>query len=297
MHLFHLKSNFQLFCAIALFSLLQFSCKSNSPEEPIIEDSAYISVVFEYVYAPGQHAKKANASDKTNFIGKPSNDKSWLYLGGFGGYVVAGFNHNVVNGEGADFEVYALAGATPEPAIVYVMSDNNNDGKPNETWYELKGNQFENSRRNYWVRYYKATSDSTNISWKDSENNKGELICGYGATNSAGWWWPATTADSITFSGTRLPDAYDNNSTADTPFWSVPAERFTNGYAENLFGNDFDKNVGSNKLDISNAVDIDGNAVSLSEIRFIKVQTGVFQQAGWTNEVSSEIRGARDLRK
>jgi len=32
-------------------------------------------------------------------------------------------------------------------------------------------------------------------------------------------------------------------------------------------------------------------------IRFKKVQTAAFQQAGWLNEVSSEVRRARDLRK
>jgi len=282
-------------CVIILSSFLLFSCKGKEPED-LYENTSYISDVFDYVYAPGQHAKLAKATDAANFIGEPSNDKGWLYLGGFGGYVVAGFNHNVLNADGNDFEVYALQGASPEPAVVYVMSDTNGDGKPNETWYELKGNQFENSRRNYWVRYYKAVSDSANITWKDKDGNSGELICGFGADNSAAWWWTATTADSITFTGTRLPDAYNNNSVDGATFWTVPIDRFTWGYAENVFGTDFDTTVGANKLDISNAVDAEGNAVSLTNIRFIKVQSAVFQQAGWTNEVSSEVRGAKDLR-
>jgi len=295
MHLKKIQSfSFQIIGSFTL-SALFFSCKVATPE-PLIENSAYISEVFEYVYAPGQHAKLAKATDITNFIGKSVNDK-WLYLGGFGGYVIAGFNHNVLNGDGDDFEVFSLAGASPEPAIVYVMSDGNGDGKPNETWYELKGNQFVNSQRNYWVRYYKANSDTTNITWKDSKGNVGELVCGYGAKNSAGWWWTSTTTDSITFSGTRLPDAYDNNSTTETPYWSVPHDRYTSGYAENVYGSDYENLLGGNKLDISNAVDSAGNSVNLSNIRFIKVQTGVFQQAGWTNEVSSEVRGAMDLRK
>ena len=40
-----------------------------------------------------------------------------------------------------------------------------------------------------------------------------------------------------------------------------------------------------------------GNAIKLPSIRFIKIQTAVFQQAGWLNEVSTEVRGAKDLRK
>jgi len=279
------------------FSFLMSSCEGKTPDFPDDNHSAYITCVFDYVYAPGQHAQLAKSSDGANFIGKPSNDKAWLYLGGFGGYVVAGFNHNVENGDGADFEVYALPGAMPEPAVVYVMSDDNADGKPNETWYELKGNQFDNSRRNYWVRYYKAVSETDNVTWKDSEGSRGELISGFGGAVSASWWWNSTLTDSITFSGTRLPDAYDNSSSAETQYWVVPTGRYTCGYAENQDGTDFDKMPGTNKLDISNAVNVDGSAKVLANIRFIKVQTGVFQRAGWTNEVSSEVRGARDLRE
>ena len=285
---------FQIFGLSLLLSILLISCKRTITEDPN-KTAAYISEVFEYVFAPGQHAKLAKTTDAANFLGEPANDKGWLYLGGFGGYVIAGFNHNVTNGDGVDFEVYALSGASPEPAVVYVMSDINGDGKPNETWYELKGNQFENSKRNYWVRYYKASSDSANVRWKDSQNKQGELKAYLRA--SAYWWWASTATDSITFTGTRLPDAYDNLSTADTPYWSIPTDRFTWGYAENRDGTDFDSSIGANKLDISNAVDEQGNAVNLASIRFIKVQSAVFQQAGWLNEVSSEIRGAKDLRQ
>ncbi len=275
----------------SLILFLFLSCKGNEP----VTSSPYISQVFEYVYAPGQHAKLAKATDVTNFIGEPTTDKAWLYLGGFGGYVIAGFDHNVVNVKGPDIEVYNY-GNSPEPAVVYVMSDDNEDGLPNDTWYELKGNQFENSKRNYWVCYYKAISESANITWKASDGNSGELICGFGATNSAAWWWPFTAADSITFKGTRLPDAYDNDSIDGAQYWTVPHNRFTWGYAENCYGTDYETVAGGNKLDISNAVDSLGNSVIIKSIRFIKVQTGVLQQAGWTNEVSSEIRGAKDLR-
>jgi len=124
---------------------------------------------------------------------------------------------------------------------------------------------------------------------------RGELQSGFGASVTSGWWWPYETTDSITFSGTRLPDAYDNNSTDGTEYWVVPKDRFTWGYAENLFGTDYDVISGTNKIDISNAVDAAGNSINLTNIRFIKVQTAVFQQSGWTNEVSSEVRGARAL--
>ena len=273
------------------------SCKGTDEPSVSEDNSAYISQVFEYVYGPGQHAQLALPTDTAFFIGKPSDTEGWLFLGGFGGYVIAGFNHNVINGVGADFEVFALRGSSPEPAVVYVMSDDNGDGKPNETWYELKGNQDSASIRNYWVRYYKAANDSANITWKDSKGAVGKLVSGYGAKYTNVWWWPYySLTDSITLSGTRLPDSYENQSVNGAQYWVVPKDKFTWGYAENMYGIDFDTTVGANKLDISNAIDANGHAVNLKSIRFIKVQTGVFQQAGWTNEVSSEVKGAKDLR-
>lgn len=274
---------------LALF--LATACKTN--DEPLSK-SSFITSVFDYKYAPGQHATLAMPADIKYFTGDPVLHTGWVYLGGFGGYVTAGFDHDIINNEGFDFEVYALKGSGPEPAIVYVMQDENGDGQPNETWYELKGNQFGNSQRNYQLTYYKPTNGS-NIKWRDSRGMKGELKSGFGELSTSGWWWPFETSDSITFTGTRLPDAYDNNSTDGSEYWVVPKDRYTWGYAENLYGTDYNVTSGTNKLDISNAVDAAGNSVNLKSIRFIKVQTAVFQQAGWTNEVSAEVRGARAL--
>lgn len=275
---------------IVVLSLFHVSCKQNDP----VESSAYISDVYEYVYAPGQHASSARESDISNFIGDPADNDGWLYLGGFGGYVVAGFDHDVQNADGNDFEVYPY-GPSPEPAVVFVMADENGDGKPNDKWYELKGNQFENSKRNYSVTYFKAKSETENITWKDDQGNSGELISTFGSIYSSGWWWPFTANDSITFTGTRLPDAYVFNNV--TLQWVVPDGLFEWGYAENNKGTDYNSTKKSNEFDISNAVDSLGNAVQLTSIRFIKVQSAVLQQAGQLNEVSSEITGAKDLKK
>jgi hypothetical protein len=257
----------------------------------------FLSDVFSYTYAPGQHASSALNTDIRFIKGNPALHNGWLFLGGFGGNVVAGFPVNVTNHEGEDFEVFALKGAGPEPAIVYVMQDKNNNGQPDDQWYELKGNQFENTDRDYQLTYYKPASANGNISWKDNKGGKGELIPGFGASNSSSWWWTETHGDSIVFSGSKLPDAYEKKLVGDVEIWQVPNNKFLWGYAENQYGTDYDSETGINKLDISNAVDDNGNAVSLPHIRFIKIQSAVFQQAGMINEVSSEIRGARVIQK
>lgn len=290
------NTSFSFYLVVLCFVVGASSCLPESQDVVDTDNSNFIHKVFEYVYAPGQHAMLAKSTDVEYFIGDPALHSHWIYLGGFGGYIIAGFEHDVVNKEGFDFEIYALKGAMPEPAIVYVMTDENNDGLPNERWYELKGNQFDNSQRNYWVRYYKAVNDSSNINWRDSNGKVGELFSGYGSIHTSLWWWSETKTDSITFYGTRLPDSYENQSTTSGQFWTVPNEKFTWGYAENNYGTDYSQLTGANCLDISNAVDSLGNHIDLLSIRFIKVQTAVFQQAGWTNEVSAELRGAKEIK-
>ena len=98
------------------------------------------------------------------------------------------------------------------------------------------------------------------------------------------------------FDGVRLPDAYENISThADTENWVVRSALFSFGYAECYNNLDYNTSLKANLFDISNAVDNAGNKVTLTGIRFIKVQSSVFQVAGWLNEVSTEVSGAADL--
>lgn len=290
-----------------LFSFLLFSCNAPTPvtdkSDNNPEDlSMYISEIFEYIYAPGQHAANVSYEDTKKIVGKP---ESFLHLGGFGGYVVVGFDHDIPNIESEyDFEIYP-EGIDAEPAIVYVMCDKNGDGIPNETWYELKGSEFNHPAtiRNYEITYYKPKSEKENIHWEDNQGNTGELREGNRKDKetdvffpTSAWWWNNTTEDSIILTGTRLPDAYINQSFGQqSERWIVIDSLFTWGYAENNKGNDYDKKTRSNRFDISNAVDSLGHPIELKHVRFIKIQTAILQQAGWLNEISSEIKGARDL--
>ena len=97
-------------------------------------------------------------------------------------------------------------------------------------------------------------------------------------------WIPAK---SITFSGTRLPDNFYDQSGVGN-YWV--GRSYAYGYADNAPNNDEASNI-----DISWAVDKNGNYVHLPGIDFIKVYTGINQEAGWLGEVSTEIIGAYDL--
>jgi len=277
-------------CSKDLETLESTSSFSNS--------SAYISKIFDYQYGPGQHALLIAPNEKCNaFIGEPwSNGKSFSYLGGWGGYIIAGFDHAVNNTNGPDIAVYTQPSVGSEPGVVYVMADTNNDGIPNDgPWLELKGSEYNNPQtiHNYQVTYFKP-GPSGYVTWKDNQGNSGSLIPGFGTDS---WWWSGyADKSSVTFTGEKLPDAYENTSKDPAiEFWLQRTGLFQYGYAECYDNIDYNAKLKANFLDISSAVDASGNPVNLTKINFIKVQSSVFQQAGWLNEVSTEISGAADI--
>ncbi|MEH0153563.1 PKD-like domain-containing protein [Limibacter armeniacum] len=260
-------------------------------DRPVTDNSsAFITQVFDYQYAPGQHANSyALGADGSNFIG---DTVAYALLGGWGGYITAGFDHTITNQEGYDFGVYTQPGAGSEPAVVYVMKDLNGDGLPNDSeWIELKGSEFDHEEtiRDYEVTYYKP-EEGANVTWTDNQGNSGELVPGW---PGGSWWWD-DSKEEVTFSGVKLPDSHYNSAAPEGQMWINYEDRFAWGYAENYGGTDHDATLKANLFDIDNAVDQDGNAVTLEGIDFIKVQTGVFQVAGWLNEISTEVRGAFD---
>ncbi len=291
-----IKKTFSLFSlAVLLFSCGGDNLQEEQEQEQEQNDAAaYIATVFDYLYAPGQNAQTPYSATPENFVGKPS---AMLSLGGWGGYIVGGFAQDVMNGTGNDFIVFCGGSIAPEPGVVYVMADENGNNLPDDTWYELKGSENDNAGtvHNYELTYFKPLSADENVRWEDNKGNSGELINGY-QTGSTALWWKNNDAESVTFKGTRLPDAYINISETGAENWVVHPELFLWGYAENGKGTDYNPTLRGNEFDIDNAIDADGNAVELSAIRFIKIQSGVFQPAGWLNEISTEVLGAADLR-
>lgn len=260
--------------------------------------SPYVTTVFDYQYGPGQHASIIAPDCKgADLIGQPwTGTKRYVSLGGWGGYVVAGFDHSVKNMPGNDFAVFAQPGAGPEPGVVFVMDDSNGDGFPNDgDWAEIKGSEYSHPEtiHDYQVTYYKPVGNG-NVTWKDNGGNNGELVPGYG---SSSWWWGGYgNKTEKTFAGVKLPDAYKNIPVqVGSENWIIRSGLFTFGYAECYGNQDYNYSLKANLFDISIAVDKSGNQANLSAVTFIKVQSGIFQVAGWLNEVSTEISGAADL--
>ncbi|HEY5509617.1 MAG TPA: hypothetical protein VIK10_01180 [Prolixibacteraceae bacterium] len=287
------------------FVILIISLSGCSKDQETLEStssssnsSAYISKIFDYQYGPGQHASLISPTDKgDNFVGEPwTQNKSFLSLGGWGGYVVAGFDHPVVNTNGPDIAIFTQPSVSSEPGVVYVMEDVNQDGLPNDgPWIEIRGSEYNNPEtiHSYQVTYFKP-GPSGYVTWKDNQGNSGSLIPGFGTDS---WWWSGyADKSSVTFTGEKLPDAYENTSKDPAvEFWLQRSGLFQYGYAECYDNADYNVKLKANFLDISSAVDASGKPVILTKINFIKVQSSVFQIAGWLNEISTEISGAADI--
>ena len=266
------------------------------------QNSEKITRVLEYKPAPGQHINRlfptpAYSDSPENALAFAASclvdNKSMLGLGAYGGYVVVGFDHTIVNVPDAfDFKVLGNAYTNnAEPGIVMVCQDLNKNGvpDPNEPWYELAGSEYNNAHtiHNYQITYYRPNPDGqkSNIVWKDNKGNNGVVTHISFASQST--MYPLWIAeDSITFKGTRLPE----NKVPNGSMWNLPA--FDWGYVDNQSNISANDKIG---FDIDWAVDDSGNPVCLDYVDFIKVYTGVVQEAGWLGETSTELAGIVDL--
>ncbi|CEJ68373.1 hypothetical protein BN1195_00657 [Chryseobacterium oranimense G311] len=282
--------------------------------------SKYISSVFDFRPATGQFINEipeyVNGNTEADMIKKAKEslvgeNSTMITLGGFGGYVTFGFDHTIPNLEGRDFKILGNAfwgnsanttrSGSCEPGIIMVGYDRNKNGKPDEDeWYEIAGSEyFKNSTtKNYTITYFKPNenkspvpgsefwqTDVEYIKWQDNFGNSGFKTKNTFHTQSYYPLWLSGASYSLT--GTRLKDNfYDQSGTG--AYWVGTSYDY--GYADNAPNNDEASNI-----DISWAVDRNGNYVKLPGIDFIKVYTGINQEAGWLGEVSTEVAGAYDL--
>lgn len=281
-----MKKNLLMYIILAVAGLSLFSACSNDDESEPSPDgkvsNMYVTTLFEYCPAPGQFINKApgNMLSAEGILGK----KGMVTLGAWGGYAVYGFDHTVVNqADKDDLIIYNNATSNfSEPGIIWLMQDENGNGKPDDTWYELAGSDFGKAghKRNFSVTYYRPASPDNDVAWKDSEGNEGFVKKNIYHTQS--YFPESIEGNSYTLSGSWLAEKVDR--TNPSYITSAPYDW---GYADNINGGD--------KIDIANAVDQSGKKVSLKGIDFIKVQTAVMADMGWLGELSTEIIGIADL--
>ena len=272
--------------------------KDDNPEkEPYING---ITRVFEYVPAPGQFVNQlpaATAEDTPETMRKKAEtaltNSNMITLGGFGGYVVFGFDHTIVNRAGKDFIVHGNAATNgAEAGVILVSFDANGNGLPDDEWFEIAGSEYHKPTtvRNYEITYYKPASEPVDpnernyIRWADNQGQSGFLSKNEYHTQT---YYPLWISSSYTLKGTLMQATINNNSGSGTVWVSPPYDW---GYADN-----YPNNNEKAQIDIDWAVDKSGNPVRLKGIDFVKVHTGNRAEGGWIGEVSTEISGFTDL--
>lgn len=260
------------------------------------------------------------------------NEKTeMITLGGWGGSVTIACGHSILNVPGkCDFRVVGNTFASPdshfkggkvfsgacEPGYILVAYDKNSNGIPDDDeWYEIEGSanksasaepwyeRFQqkgndvNTYRDYKMVYFKpsqeiGSSTTPNVSidnyirWYDNKGNKGYKV--KNSFHQQSYYPKWVTTDSIKKQGIRLAENGYNEGSNDSPYYVLYAFRY--GYVDNM-----PDNKDASAIDISWAVDKNGNKVDIPGIDFIKVVSAVNQENGWIGECSTEVTRLEDL--
>ncbi len=273
----------------------------------------FVSGVADYLPAPGQYTN-------ADFIGTPAaansligTNRGMVSLGAFGGSVTLEFSSGIKNDPGnpygVDFTIFGNPTTTwSEPGIMQVMKDENKNGLPDDTWYEIAGSDhyWNSTTSGFEITYQNnALNAPGDIHWTDNQGKYGIIPANSFHLQS---YYPKAdlfqkvATDKYTLTGTRLQGQID---------LSIPgvvnSYRRAFGYAdntpvlsttENLPDNPYTAEIegsGGDAIDIDWAIDKLGNHVKLDEINFIRIYTGMNALAGWLGEISTEITGIRDV--
>jgi hypothetical protein len=236
---------------------------------------------FDYIPAPGQFIDYPPGTTKEQATGG--------MIGAYGGYDIWGFDHSVANKTGSsDLFVDGNAfNAWCESGIVWVMQDNNGNGLPDDTWYELAGSEAKNpgTRYRYAITYYKPGAPRTNTLWTDNIGGTGSVdINGF---HNQPYFFPMfIEEDAYTLTGTRLPLQTGMNGTLEV------SPCFDWGYADAISSNPARPNK---EFWIEDAIRADGTPVLLQYIDFVKVHTAIVGKGAQVGEYSTEAGIPTDL--
>lgn len=251
-----------------------------STDEPHNRNSESASVkVLEYCPAMGQfvnllppYSEGDTYADICHKAEVSLSSGGIITLGGFGGYVTMSLGQHIENRPGErDFcirgNAFLQQGSeeygNSEPGIVLVSVDENNNGLPDDEWYELAGSEYYKPETRHHYRKVWHKNDST-------LNNPYHTQP----------YFPQWLSDSVIVAdGTCLASHKDN-------VQGMIVQRVLDyGYVDNRPNTD---TLGI-AFDLDWAVDDNGEKVSLTYCDFVRVQTAVDEVNTGIGELSTEV--------
>lgn len=254
-------------------------------------NKAMVTKVFEFIPAPGQFTdfQEGSTIEQARLsVQNAVNSGTTSYvagLGAYGGYFISGFDHSVSDVPGkADLSISGNAFETwSEPGIVWVMQDENGNGKPDDTWYELKGSETGKSgtKQRYAITYYKPSATNSDVLWSDNIGGTGSVD--YNGYHTQKYYFPMFIRESsYTLIGTRLATTFKTGAIDTNP-------GFPWGYVDN-WGDGSKANFW-----IEDAIKPDGTPANLKYIDFVKVHTAQLGKGVAVGEISTEAGAPTDL--
>nr|WP_319999809.1 PKD-like domain-containing protein [uncultured Draconibacterium sp.] len=244
---------------------------------------ALMNHIYEFVPAPGQFIDYQAGTTIQGVLDELNANNAVAMIGAYGGYYIVGFDHSVENSEGPDLfiEGNAFEGWS-EPGIVWVMQDENGDGLPNDTWYELAGSEANSSdtKKRYAITYYRPGGPEENVLWSDNIGNINSVD--YNGYHGQDYYYPMFMGDSYTLVGTLLGSTMDIGELETSGGYDW-------GYVDN-YGTTGENDA----FEIDNAIQADGTSVSLNYIDFVKVHTAMIGKGASVGEISTEAGSPYD---
>ncbi len=286
----------------------------------LLAQTPFAVTVVDFAPAPGQFVQNALFNDPYRALGPPvgggtsaADNTSVVSLGGFGGQIVLGFDHTVMddraNPWGVDAIVFGNAFWTTsngsshwaEAAVIEISRDADLNGLADDVWYLIPGSHLTDPANQVeiatWDEYFAdPTYPPDNALWLLPEWTD--------QWTTQGFRLPAAIFDVLVLENPQGPGATlegvygyaDYNPTLVLPvdppqsaeaFYTVPDDPLTVGITPGSGGGD--------GFDIAWAVDpVTNQPAGLDGFDFIRITTGVNLIQGATGEISAEIDAVAD---
>jgi hypothetical protein len=293
-----------------------------------VDESPFATKVLEFAPAPGQFVNYPEFSDPGRALGPPSgggtsapNNTSVVSLGGFGGYIVLGFDHTVVddplNPFGMDAIVFGNAywvSGNPnrhwaECATIEISLDENENGLADDTWYLIPGSHIIDPPSQFVIEQW----DDDIKDERYPPDDESWIPAGYSGTwETEAFALPAALfgADAVVnplagsanegifgyaeYSPTLFLGDLDADNVVDDP--EITAEEFYTTPDDPRKTGMTTRSGGGDAFDIAWAIDpISGAPAELSGFDFIRLTSAVDSVSPTFGEKSAEIDAVADV--